>query len=62
VVGTRHDLSGEPVSGCGAPQGHTYLKEFRIDPFPVFVYQAEGMEIEKRVFMPHGVEHGSGGV
>lgn len=36
------------------PRGFDYLREFRLDPFPVFVYQAGGLEIEKRVFMVHG--------
>ncbi|HWJ39926.1 MAG TPA: amylo-alpha-1,6-glucosidase, partial [Candidatus Limnocylindrales bacterium] len=52
--GRRHDLSANQYPGAVHPQGHRYLKEFRLDPFPTFVYQAEGMEIEKRVFMPHG--------
>jgi predicted glycogen debranching enzyme len=30
------------------------LKEFRLDPFPTSVYQAGGVELEKRIFMPHG--------
>jgi predicted glycogen debranching enzyme len=36
------------------PQGFRYLKEFRLDPFPVFTYEVEGIEIEKTVFMVHG--------
>src|SRR5207245_1229707 len=31
-----------------------YLKQFRLDPFPVFTYEIEGIEIEKSVFMVHG--------
>ena len=36
------------------PQGFRYLKQFRLDPFPVFTYEVEGIEIEKTVFMVHG--------
>ena len=28
--------------------------EFRLDPFPVFMYEVDGIEIEKRVFMVQG--------
>ena len=31
-----------------------YLKQFRQDPFPVFVYEVDGLELEKSVFMVHG--------
>jgi predicted glycogen debranching enzyme len=30
------------------------LKQFRRDPFPVFVYDLDGAELEKTVFMVHG--------
>ena len=36
------------------PQGFRYLKQFRLDPFPVFTYEVEGIEIEKAVFMIQG--------
>jgi predicted glycogen debranching enzyme len=36
------------------PQGHRYLKEFRLNPFPTFIYEIGGTEVEKRVFMAHG--------
>src|ERR1700750_2596463 len=36
------------------PQGFHYLKQFRLDPFPVFTYEVEGIEMEKSVFMIHG--------
>ena len=41
VEGRRHRLSG-----C--------LKDFSNDPFPTFTYQADGLEIEKRILMPYG--------
>ena len=54
IGGRRHDLSANQYPGAIHPQGYVYLKEFRLDPFPVLVYEVEGVEIEKRVFMVHG--------
>ncbi len=34
------------------PQGHVYLKEFALDPFPSFVYEVRDIEVQKTVFMP----------
>jgi len=53
-AGRHYDLSANQYSGAVYPQGYQYLKEFRLDPFPTFVYEVEGIEIEKRVFMVHG--------
>ncbi len=54
VDGRRYDLSANRYPGAIHPQGHQYLKEFRLDPFPTFIYQVNGIEVEKRVFMVHG--------
>ncbi len=55
VVGDqRYDLASNEYPGVIHPHGYTLLKEFRLDPFPTFVYQAGDIEIEKRVFMVHG--------
>jgi predicted glycogen debranching enzyme len=54
VNGRGQDLSANQYRGTVYPQGHRYLREFRLDPFPTFVYEVEGVEIEKRVFMIHG--------
>src|SRR5215470_4455099 len=48
------DLSANRYPGVVHPQGYQYLKQFRLDPFPVFTYEVEGIEIEKSVFMIHG--------
>ena len=50
----RFDLSANQYPGVVHPQGHRFLKEFRLDPFPVFVYEVEGVELEKSVFMVQG--------
>ncbi|MGJ5814600.1 amylo-alpha-1,6-glucosidase [Paludibaculum fermentans] len=54
VDGRRYDLSVNQYPGAVHPTGHQYLREFRLDPYPVFVYQVEGLELEKRLFMVHG--------
>ena len=50
----RYELASNQYPGAIHPQGYQYLKEFRLDPFPVFIYHVAGLEIEKRVFMVHG--------
>jgi predicted glycogen debranching enzyme len=52
--GRRFDLSANRYPGTVHPQGFQYLKEFRLDPFPTFVYEVEGIEIAKTVFLVHG--------
>ena len=54
VDGQRYELAANQYLNAIHPQGYQYLKEFRLDPFPVFVYRVAGLEIEKRVFMVHG--------
>jgi predicted glycogen debranching enzyme len=34
------------------PQGHVYLKEFALEPFPRYVYKVQDIEVRKMVFMP----------
>jgi len=36
------------------PQGHTFLREFSISPFPKYVYAVPNVEVEKTIFMPYG--------
>ena len=36
------------------PDGYIFLKNFRLDPFPVWTFEVEGIEIEKRIFMVDG--------
>src|SRR5882762_8094666 len=54
IDGQAFDLSANRYPGVVHPQGFRYLKQFRLDPFPVFAYEVEGIEIEKTVFMVHG--------
>ena len=54
IDGKSVDLSANRYPGVIHPQGFHYLKHFCLDPFPVFTYEVEGIEIEKSVFMIHG--------
>jgi predicted glycogen debranching enzyme len=48
------ELSANRYPGAVYPQGFRYLRQFRLDPFPVFTYEIDGIEIEKSVFMVYG--------
>src|SRR5882724_11585565 len=54
IDGQPFDLSANRYPGVVHPQGFRHLKQFRLDPFPVFTYEIEGIEIEKVVFMIYG--------
>ena len=54
LEGRRIELSANRYPGVIHPQGYVYLKEFRRDPFPVFVYEADGVLLEKSIFMIYG--------
>jgi predicted glycogen debranching enzyme len=54
IDGRRFELSANRYPGVVHPQGYQYLKEFRQDPFPVFVYQVGEVELEKSIFIVHG--------
>ena len=54
VDGVAFDLSVNQYPGAIHPQGYQYLKAFRLDPFPVFTYEVEDIEMEKSVFLVHG--------
>src|SRR5580692_8590562 len=52
--GRAFDLSANRYPSVVHPQGFRYLKQFRLDPFPIFTYEIDGVEIEKTVFMVQG--------
>jgi predicted glycogen debranching enzyme len=54
VDGRRYELSANQYTGVVHPQGHKYQTGFRLDPFPIFTYEVEGVIIEKSLFMLHG--------
>jgi predicted glycogen debranching enzyme len=54
IGGQAFELSANRYPGVVHPEGFRYLKQFRLDPFPVFAYEIEDIEIEKSVFMIYG--------
>jgi predicted glycogen debranching enzyme len=54
VGGRRVELSANRYPGLVHPEGYRLLAHFELDPFPVFTYRTEGIELEKTVFMIHG--------
>jgi predicted glycogen debranching enzyme len=54
IDGEPFDLAANQYPGTIHPQGYRYLASFRIDPYPIFTYHVEGLEIEKSIFMVHG--------
>jgi predicted glycogen debranching enzyme len=54
IDGRRYELSVNQYPGAVHPQGYQLLKRFRLDPFPIFTYAIEEIELEKTVFLRHG--------
>src|SRR5687767_15767835 len=47
----RYELSANQYPAAVHPRGLQFQSGFRLDPFPVFTYEVNGVEIEKSVFM-----------
>lgn len=54
VDGRRYELSTNQYPNTIHPQGYKYQAGFRLEPFPIFTYEVEGIIIEKSVFMVYG--------
>ena len=54
VNGQSYELSVNRYPGAIYPRGYLFLKQFRLDPFPVFVYEVDGVQVEKSIFMAPG--------
>jgi predicted glycogen debranching enzyme len=55
IVGdSRFELAASEYQDTVHPDGFRYLDQFRLDPFPTFVYLAGGIRLTKRIFMIHG--------
>ncbi len=50
----RHELSTNQYGGVVHPEGYRYLVEFRLDPWPTFLYQIGELLLEKSVFLLPG--------
>jgi len=54
IDGATFELSTNQYPNAIYPNGYKYLKNFRLDPFPVWTFEVEEIEIEKKLFMIHG--------
>jgi predicted glycogen debranching enzyme len=54
IDGKTFELSANQYPNRIYPNGYKYLKNFRLVPFPVWTFEVEGVEIEKKIFMVHG--------
>lgn len=54
IDGKTYELSANQYPNKVYPEGFKYLKNFRLDPFPIWTYEIEGIEIEKKIFMIYG--------
>jgi predicted glycogen debranching enzyme len=52
--GRRFELSANRYKNAIHPHGYEYLDAFLLDPFPVFRYRCEDVQIEKTVFLVRG--------
>ncbi|HEY2170127.1 MAG TPA: amylo-alpha-1,6-glucosidase [Candidatus Angelobacter sp.] len=52
--GRRIELSTNEYAGAIHPEGYLLLSNFRLGPFPTWTFEAEGVRLEKAVFMPQG--------
>ncbi len=50
----RYELSANQYPGAVHPKGFEHQVGFRLDPFPVFTYEVEGLRLEKTVCMVQG--------
>ena len=48
------ELSANQYPGKIHPQGFQFLQTFRLEPFPIWTYEVEGIRLEKKIFMAHG--------
>jgi predicted glycogen debranching enzyme len=54
IGGVNFALSANRYPGAVYPEGFHFIKSFRLDPFPVWTYAVDGVEVEKTVFMVYG--------
>jgi predicted glycogen debranching enzyme len=54
AAGAEYPLCSNIYPGAVYPAGFQFLRRFRLDPFPVFTFQAAGRVIEKRIVMARG--------
>lgn len=47
----RYEISCNQYPDKIHPDGYKYLKQFRLDPFPIWTFEINGIKIEKSLFM-----------
>ena len=53
IDGKSFELSSNQYPNAINPEGYKYLKSFALAPFPTWIYEIEGVKIEKSLFMVH---------
>ena len=53
IDGRRYELSINRYPGAIHPQGNQYQTSFRLDPFPVFTWRVEEVELSRSIFLVH---------
>ncbi len=54
IGGRRYDLSSNQYPDTVFPKGYAYIKRFCLDPYPIWTFDVDGIEIERSIFMAHG--------
>ncbi len=54
IDGEIFELSANQYSNIIHPKGFRYLTSFELNPFPIWTFKINGIEIERRIFMVHG--------
>ena len=54
IDGKSYELSANQYPNSINPNGYKHLKSFRLEPFPIWTFEVEGIRIEKKIFMAHG--------
>jgi predicted glycogen debranching enzyme len=54
IDGESYQISANQYPNTIYPEGFKYLKSFSLSPFPTWIYEIEGIEIKKKIFMVHG--------
>ncbi|GMV80292.1 MAG: 4-alpha-glucanotransferase [Planctomycetota bacterium] len=52
----RVPMAAHEFPGVIHPDGHRFLVEFRLDPWPVWVWQVGGVRVERELFLPYGTD------
>jgi predicted glycogen debranching enzyme len=54
IDGGKFELSSNQYPGTVYPKGFELIAEYRLDPFPIWRYEVNGIVLERKIFMVHG--------